>query len=113
VATPDSGTRDLLTDDITAKFVPHHDPAAVAVALERLVDDARLRRKLGENLRHVVEREFDTGRLVPRWVALFDEVIAESRSNAASGCRVMPTKEASRHFGRQVGRQRDSSLRSE
>jgi glycosyltransferase involved in cell wall biosynthesis len=77
VATPDNGTEEQIVDGVTGLFVPHEDPAAVAAAIERLIDDPNLRRRLGRNLRRKVEREYSAAVLTRQWEALFDEVIAE------------------------------------
>ncbi len=76
VATPDIGAVEQIADGVTGLLVPHEDPPAVAAALGRLLADPGLRRRLGENLRRKVEREYSTAAVVPRWLALFDEVIA-------------------------------------
>ena len=77
VATRDNGTEQQLSDGVSGLFVPHEDPSAVAAALERLIDDRELARRLGENLRRKVEREYSAEAVTRRWEALFDEVIEE------------------------------------
>ncbi|MCC7022305.1 MAG: glycosyltransferase family 4 protein [Thermomicrobiales bacterium] len=96
VATPDAGTRKLLEDGETAIFVPHEDPEAVAGALDRLLADRDLAHSLGGNLRHLVERAFAVEAVVPRWTALFDEVLAESRGECptAEGVRATVDQDA-------------------
>jgi glycosyltransferase involved in cell wall biosynthesis len=80
VATCDNGSAQQIVDEITGLFVPHRCPAAVAVALQRLVRDPGLRRRLGANLRRKVEREYSAAVVARRWEALFEDVIAEARS---------------------------------
>ncbi len=77
VATRDNGSEEQITDGESGLFVPHHAPEAVAAALERLIDDPELRGKLGRALRRKVEAEYSVTALIPRWMDLFDEVIAE------------------------------------
>lgn len=77
IATRDNGTLEQIEDGVSGWFVPHQDPRAAAAAMERLAADAPLRARLGAGLRATVEREFATTVVVPRWEALFDEVIAE------------------------------------
>ena len=77
VATRDNGTEEQITDGLTGLFVPHESPPAVAATIERLIGDPPLRRRLGENLRCKVEREYSAAAVTRRWEALFDEVIAE------------------------------------
>ena len=57
VATPVGGTPEVVLDGETGLLVPPRDPRALAAALQRLVDDADLRRRLGEaGKRRAVER---------------------------------------------------------
>jgi glycosyltransferase involved in cell wall biosynthesis len=77
VATPDVGAADMVADEVTGLLVPHRDPAAVARALNRLLADPVLRRRLSLNLKRQVEREWSAAAVVPRWERLFDEVIGE------------------------------------
>ena len=77
VATRDNGSEEQITDGETGLFVRHGSPSEVANAVCKLIADPCLRLRLGDALRAKVEREYSTGALVPRWEALFDEVITE------------------------------------
>jgi glycosyltransferase involved in cell wall biosynthesis len=77
VATPDIGAGEIVADGVTGLIVPPRDPAAVARALDRLLADPVLRRRLGANLRRLIEQEYSAIVVVPRWEALFAEVIDE------------------------------------
>lgn len=77
VATRDGGTEQQIADGLSGLFVSHERPEAVATALDRLIGDADLRRRLGANLRRKVEREYSAEVVTRRWEAVFDEVIAE------------------------------------
>ncbi len=77
VATPDVGAGEVVADGVTGLIVPPRDPAAVARVLDRLLADPSLRHRLGANLRRLVEREYSAIAIVPRWDALFAEVIDE------------------------------------
>jgi polysaccharide biosynthesis protein PelF len=79
VATCDNGSAEQITDGETGLFVPPEAPEAVAAALCQLLSEANLRGKLGRNLRAKVEREYSTAVLIPRWQALFDELVGEKR----------------------------------
>jgi polysaccharide biosynthesis protein PelF len=74
IATRDNGTEEQIADGETGLFVPHRDPGAVAVAIQRLIADPLLRRRLGDNLRRKVAREYSVAALVPQWERLFDDV---------------------------------------
>lgn len=80
VATCDNGTAEQIAHGVTGLFVPHKNPRAVASALQSLIGDPGLMRRLGGSLRRKVEREYSVPALVPQWEALFDEVIAEHRA---------------------------------
>jgi glycosyltransferase involved in cell wall biosynthesis len=77
VATPDNGVREQLVDGVSGLFVPYECPSAVADMLDRLIATPELRAALGQELRGKVEREYAAEVVVPRWEALFDEVLAE------------------------------------
>jgi glycosyltransferase involved in cell wall biosynthesis len=80
VATRDNGSEQQITHGETGLFVPHESPVEVAGAIMRLLRDHALARRLGQSLRHKVEREYSTTTLVPRWEELFEEVIREART---------------------------------
>jgi polysaccharide biosynthesis protein PelF len=93
VVTPDVGAVDMVADDATGLLVPHRDPAAVARALNRLLANPPLSRRLGLNLRRQVEREWSATAVVPRWERLFDEVIGErvgAGGRDQTGGQIMP-----------------------
>ena len=79
VATRDNGSEQQLEDGISGLHVPHENPAAVAAAIERLLADESLRRRLGKELRRTVERRYSTDVVVPQWERLFEDVVAETR----------------------------------
>ncbi len=81
IATRDNGTEEQIEDEVSGLFVPHESPDAVGSAINRLIDEPELRRKLGANLRLKVEREYSAAVVARRWEALFDEVIVEDASS--------------------------------
>ncbi len=62
VATPVTGIPEAIHDEHTGLLVPEHDPTALASALERLLVDSDLRRRLAGAARYLVEQEFDVQR---------------------------------------------------
>lgn len=56
VATSVGGLRDLVVDDETGILVPHGDPEALRAAIDRLLADRELRRRLGAAARGRVAR---------------------------------------------------------
>jgi glycosyltransferase involved in cell wall biosynthesis len=69
VATPMGGLRDLVVDGETGLVVPARDPAALRAALERLLGDPELRRRLGEAGRRRAGERFS-------WAAVTDATLA-------------------------------------
>ncbi len=74
IATRDNGSEEQITDGVTGLFVPHAAPAAVADAMDRLIRNPHLARKLGRNLRRKVEQEYSVAVVIKRWERLFDEL---------------------------------------
>ncbi len=58
VATDVPGCREVVVDGETGLLVPPNDPEALAAAVERLLDDPALGRRLGKNARRRVEENF-------------------------------------------------------
>ncbi len=70
-----TGPEEIVTDGVDGLLVPAEDPAAIAVAIDRLLGDAALRGRLGRAGRERVG-EYEAGRIVRRFEALVDEVTA-------------------------------------
>jgi glycosyltransferase involved in cell wall biosynthesis len=68
------GCRDAVEDGKTGLLVPPGDPTALANALNRLLTDASLRRRLGGAARALAEREFDVQKVVEATLALYAEL---------------------------------------
>ncbi|WP_347917459.1 glycosyltransferase family 4 protein [Paracoccus marcusii] len=77
IATPDNGALQQIRDGVSGLFVPHEDPAAVAAAMRRLIDDPALRHGLGSALQAHVRATYSATVVVPQWQALIDTVLAE------------------------------------
>lgn len=74
VATPVGGTPEVVADGETGLLVPPRDPAALAAALRRLLDDPALRRRLGEAGRQRVAERFTASAMEDTILALYEEV---------------------------------------
>jgi glycosyltransferase involved in cell wall biosynthesis len=59
VSTDVTGIPEILHDGETGLMVGQHDAVALADALERLLDDGALRRRLAQNARRLMEHQFD------------------------------------------------------
>jgi glycosyltransferase involved in cell wall biosynthesis len=73
VGTDAGGTPELIPED--AGFLLPHDPRAIAVALERLIDDAELRRSLGAGARRHAAGRHDLERSVESHLAAIREAL--------------------------------------
>lgn len=80
VASPVGGVPSIVRDGDTGFLVPHGDPAALAERLVALMDDAALRRRLGENGRRLAEERFRLDSVCRRTMDVYREVIGGGES---------------------------------
>ena len=73
VASDVGGLRDLVVDGETGLLVPARDVAALRAALERLLGDADLRRRLGANARERVRETCSWSRVTDATVAAYED----------------------------------------
>lgn len=84
VASDVGGLRDVVEDGRTGLRVPPGDPAALAEALDRLLDDPGLRHAMGQAGRERARR-FEVAAVAPQVVAVFEEALLDrARARAAS-----------------------------
>jgi glycosyltransferase involved in cell wall biosynthesis len=76
VTTNVPGCRDVVRDGETGLLVPPRDAEATAAALGRLIEDAALRRRMGEHARALAEREFSVDRFLADSLAVYDDLLA-------------------------------------
>jgi glycosyltransferase involved in cell wall biosynthesis len=74
VATDVGGMRDAVEDGVTGLLVPPRNPAALAAALGRLVEDEALRGRLAAAAAERLD-DFTMARAVERTAALYDELL--------------------------------------
>src|SRR5205085_1677728 len=72
VSTNISGIPELVEDRVNGLLVPQKDAQALAAALEELLNDAALRRRLGKSAHETVRRDFDARRNIEALRELFD-----------------------------------------
>jgi glycosyltransferase involved in cell wall biosynthesis len=77
VASRIGGTDELVVHDESGLLVPPSDPAALAAAVRRLLDDVSLRQRLGSAARDRVQRHFSAAVVADRTSRLYDELLAE------------------------------------
>lgn len=70
------GLPEVVDDGVTGLVVPRDDPAALAAALQRLVDDAPLRQRLGRAGRERVLQHYDWDRCVEQMLGCHAAVVA-------------------------------------
>lgn len=71
VATPVTGIPEAIRHNDTGLLVPQHDPAALAAALQRLLDNAELRVHLATSARQLIEARFNVEHSAARLRAIF------------------------------------------
>lgn len=75
VATDIAGNSEAITHEHTGLLIPVEQPAAIAAAILRLLDDAELRDRLGRAAQIEVARKFGMDRMVERTEALYQELV--------------------------------------
>ena len=73
----DSGVPEISLDGVTGRTVPPADAPALAGAINELLGNEYLRRRMGEAGRERARREFSLDLMVERTKALYEEVLAE------------------------------------
>jgi glycosyltransferase involved in cell wall biosynthesis len=71
VATPVGGIRETVVDGETGLLVPPRDPAALAVAIRRLLDDPDLARRLADEARRRVRETYSEQRMIELTLGLY------------------------------------------
>lgn len=87
VATRAGGTEELVAEGETGLLAPVGDVEALAGNALRLLDDAGLRRRLGEAGARRVRDRFSLARMLQATQDLYDEVLRELESAASTGRR--------------------------
>jgi glycosyltransferase involved in cell wall biosynthesis len=69
------GPRQLIDDGVNGRLVPEGDVPALTAALQQLMDDVNLRRRLGARALETA-RDYEADAITDRWVALAEDVFA-------------------------------------
>jgi len=85
VGTDVTAIPELLNPDQAGLVVPARDPAALAVALERLLTDPPLRERVAKSARRRMEADFDIRRTAARLRAIFHEATSAAVALAEVG----------------------------
>lgn len=84
VATDVPGCRDILIHGVTGLLVPPQDSAALAAAIQALLDDPSLRTAMGAAARELVVRSFSVEKVTGQMIRLYRELLA-SQGGSAGG----------------------------
>lgn len=80
VATAVGGSPELVEHGVRGLLVPPRDPGAMARALDRLVVDPTLRRRMGHDGRDFVERTLSGDRMAREFDRLYERVLSSDQS---------------------------------
>jgi glycosyltransferase involved in cell wall biosynthesis len=75
VATRVSGSEDIITDGINGLLVPPAQPAALAHALQRLIEETDFAQQMGEAARATAVRDYQLSNIVNQCLALYKQLI--------------------------------------
>jgi glycosyltransferase involved in cell wall biosynthesis len=81
IATDIRGCRQVVAHGQTGLLTPLHDPVRLAAAIERLVTDPDLRRRMGAAGRRKAEAEFDDRAVVTKTLAAYERVLTPATSS--------------------------------
>jgi len=84
VATDIPGCREAVQDGVTGYLVPPRDPAALAAAIKKLIDDKPLRARFGAAARARAEREFADAVICAQTLLVYEALEPTGVSTGAS-----------------------------
>ena len=82
IATRVSGSEDVIADGFNGILVASEQPAEMACALRRLIEDTELAQCLGREGRATVVREYQLTHIIQRCLDLYRRLLAENDSEA-------------------------------
>ena len=78
ITTPISGCSDIIRDGENGFVVPQKDPRALAKAIQVLVENPVLRRRMGMRGREIVVDEFTSRKMARQTLAVYQELLESS-----------------------------------
>ena len=73
ITTDAVGCREVVDDEINGLLVPVKDAPALAGAMERMINDPKMRKRMGKAGRKKVEREFDEKIVIQKILEVYDK----------------------------------------
>jgi glycosyltransferase involved in cell wall biosynthesis len=84
VATRVSGSEDLISDGVNGLLVEPEQPAEMAQALRRIIENTELAQRLGSEARATVVRDYQLITIVERCLELYSRLL--HRETSGSSC---------------------------
>ena len=75
ITTDSVGCRDTVEYGMNGFIVPPHSPCDIAKALDRLIEDGELRRKMGSHSRVKAEREYDVEKVAKKHLEIYETLL--------------------------------------
>jgi len=75
VATNVGGNPELVEDNVTGLLIPPDDPTSLANAINRLLEDENLRKKLSENAYQFVVNNMTWEKVIPKYIKFYNELL--------------------------------------
>jgi glycosyltransferase involved in cell wall biosynthesis len=69
------GCREVIQDDVNGLVIPARDADALAMAIQRLLGDAELRRRLGTNARTTAVEQFSQDEVIRRTLEIYSHLL--------------------------------------
>jgi sugar transferase (PEP-CTERM/EpsH1 system associated) len=85
VATDVGGNPELVRHGVSGYLVPLQDEVRLAQAVSELVDNPQLRQAMGRSALERINTEFDWGKTVNNYLAVYDDLLNNSRSDKRQG----------------------------
>jgi glycosyltransferase involved in cell wall biosynthesis len=83
IATDMGGNRDMVAHEQTGLLVPAQDSSALAMAMQRLIDDPELRQRMGISAQGKV-KTFQASTVIPRIESIYRSLICQKRVGAGT-----------------------------
>ncbi len=82
ISTRVSGSEDIIEDGVNGLMVEPEQPAALAVALRRIIEDTELAQQLAQNGLETIKRDYQLSRVTEQILELYDEALGRESHRA-------------------------------